>query len=60
MQQGSRTQSQGFELALTPAVFGLIGYGIDRLLGTLVDIAMGYVIVTLLGGDGLVFILPWL
>lgn len=34
MQQGSRSQSQGFELALTPAVFGLIGYGIDRLLGT--------------------------
>jgi Putative F0F1-ATPase subunit Ca2+/Mg2+ transporter len=34
LQQGSRSQSQGFELALTPAVFGLIGYGIDRLLGT--------------------------
>ncbi len=29
-------------------------------LGTLVGIAMGYVIVTQLGGDGLVFSLPWL
>ena len=35
MQQGSRSQSQGFELALTPALFGLVGYGIDRLLGTI-------------------------
>jgi putative ABC transport system permease protein len=29
-------------------------------LGTLVGIAMGYVIVTQLGGDGLVFSLPWM
>jgi len=33
---------------------------IGGLLGTLVGIAMGYVIVTQLGGDGLVFSLPWM
>jgi len=33
---------------------------IGGVLGTLVGIAMGYVIVTQLGGDGLVFSLPWL
>ena len=33
---------------------------IGGLLGTLVGVAMGYVIVTQLGGDGLVFSLPWL
>jgi putative ABC transport system permease protein len=32
---------------------------IGGLLGTLVGVAMGYVIVTQLGGDGLVFSLPW-
>jgi putative ABC transport system permease protein len=32
---------------------------IGGVLGTLVGIAMGYVIVTQLGGDGLVFSLPW-
>jgi putative ABC transport system permease protein len=33
---------------------------IGGVLGTLVGIAMGYVIVTQLGGDGLVFSLPWM
>ncbi len=32
---------------------------IGGVLGTLVGVAMGYVIVTQLGGDGLVFSLPW-
>ena len=32
---------------------------IGGVLGTLVGIAMGYVLVTQLGGDGLVFSLPW-
>ena len=32
---------------------------IGGVLGTLVGIAMGYVIVTQIGGDGLVFSLPW-
>ncbi len=32
---------------------------IGGVLGTLVGIAMGYVIVTQLGGDGLIFSLPW-
>jgi len=33
---------------------------IGGVLGTLVGVAMGYVIVTQLGGDGLTFSLPWL
>jgi putative ABC transport system permease protein len=33
---------------------------IGAVLGTLVGIGMGYVIVTQMGGDGLVFSLPWL
>ncbi len=33
---------------------------IGGVLGTLVGVAMGYVIVTQIGGDGLVFSLPWM
>ena len=33
---------------------------IGGVLGTLVGVAMGYVLVTQLGGDGLVFSLPWM
>jgi putative ABC transport system permease protein len=41
-----------YESVITAAIGGV--------LGTLVGIAMGYVIVTQLGGDGLKFALPWL
>jgi len=38
-----------FELALTPAIFGLIGYGLDRWLGLLPVLTIAFVLLAVAG-----------
>ncbi len=49
MQQGSRSQSQGFELAITPALFGIIGYVIDRVFHTVPVFTIALVVFAFVG-----------
>ena len=41
--------ARGFELAVTPALFGLMGYGLDRWLGIVPVLTIVFVLLTLVG-----------
>ena len=47
--QQMHKQSGGYELALSPALLALIGYGLDRWLGTVPMITIAFAVVGLIG-----------